>query len=216
MRTALGVALVVVVAGCSSTPATTTQPQVSFVRPAAEYAASAERALLGTAFEPIGVTGLADLIVGLCEGLGTGSINVAIDDLNAGESEEDRVILTEVVELGLAQTCPDRVPIDLTSIYVDAVQRAVDSGGGRGAFSEPEVIGAAPVVCASFDEGWSGVDVLLKTVEALFGIQATSIDELADAITSDQGIVAGAVLSVAASLLCPEYVPDVTELMESL
>ena len=177
---------------------------------------SAQRALDGTAFEDLGPLVIADLVTGLCRGLGTGAIPATIDGLEVGGSVDDREILVEVLTVGMVQVCPDRAPIDLTGFYLDAVRAAVENGGALSAFDESDVIRAGPVACEALRSGAGVEAALLEVIGKLFGVEAETLDGLAGVVTGDQGLVSGAVLASATALLCPEYAGDVDAFMRSL
>ena len=185
-------------------------------RSAAEFAASAERALEETAFEVVGSGTVADLVIGLCEGLGIGAVPAMIDGLGIDAPPGDREIVTEVLTVGMAQVCPDRASVDLTGFYLDAVRGTVNTTGALGAFDEGDVVRAGPIVCEILESGAGVEAALLATVVGLFGTEAGSMDQLAGLIDADQGVVSGAVLASATALLCPEHAGEVETFMESL
>jgi hypothetical protein len=185
-------------------------------RAATEYAASALRALEGTAFESLGVAGLSALIEGLCNGLGVGAIGVMAADTGIAASEGDVAIVLEVLRTGLDQVCEDKVVIDLTSIYLGAVAQAASGAGATDAYDEIAAIRAAPVVCDALRSG-SGAEVaLLGAMETLYGIRAASLEGIAGRVSPEQGVVAGAVLAAATAIVCPEHLSEVELLLESL
>jgi hypothetical protein len=194
----------------------TVRTVASFEGHAATFAESAQRALDGTAFEILGPVVIADLVTGLCRGLGLGAIPATIDGLEVGAPVDDREILVEVLTVGMVQVCPDRAPVDLTSFYLDAVRAAVQDGGALSAFDEGDVIRAGPVVCETLRSGAGVEQALLAVVGDLFGVEAETLDGITGVVAADQGLVSGAVLASAAALLCPEYAGDVDAFMRSL
>ena len=198
--------------GSSSTSSTV----VSLEGPAATFAASAERAFDGTAFEALGSDVIADLVVGLCRGLGVGAIPATIDGLDVVAPADDRAILIEVLTVGMVQVCPDRAPVDLTGFYLDAVIAAAQDAEALSALDEGDVIRAGPVACETMRSGAGVEAALLAVVGSLFGVEAESLDDLTAVVTGDQGVVSGAVLASATALLCPEYAGDVDAFMRSL
>jgi hypothetical protein len=214
-------ALAIVLGGCggdaTSVSTSTTTDSSPVLQPrAAVYAASAQRALDGTVFDNLGEERVADLVVGLCQGLGVGAIGPTIDGLEISGGAVDQDILAEVLTIGMAQVCPDRAPVDLASFYVDAVAGTAESAGAQGAFDEGDVVRAGPIVCDALtaDAGVEGA--LLDTIDSLFGVRAGSLDEVIGVIDGDQGLVAGAVVAAATAILCPEYAADVETFMSGL
>lgn len=210
---ALLVAGILAACGGGTTTSTTTMSD-PIPRAASEYAASAMRALDGTAFEVLDVVEVADAITGLCEGLGVGAIGVAAADTGIVASEDDVAIFLEVLRRGLDQVCNDRVVIDLTAIYLGTLEQAIATAGSGEAFDEVAAIRAAPVVCEVLASDAGAEAALLAAAHVMFGVTATSVEELS--IDATQGLVAGAVLGAATALLCPERVGEVETFMESL
>jgi len=210
--------LLVLLAACADGAASTSTgtAALSLDRSAAEFAASAERALEGTAFETVGPGAVADLVIGLCEGLGVGAVPATIAGLGIDAPSGDGEILTEVLMVGIAQVCPDRAQVDLTGYYLDAVRGTADAAGSLGAFDEGDVVRAGPIVCARLKSGAGVEAALLTTVVGLFGVEAETVDQLAGLIDADQGVVSGAVLASATALLCPEHAGEVEAFVESL
>ncbi len=183
---------------------------------ALEFAVSAERALQGTAFEVVSSEAVADLVVGLCKGLGVGAVPATVDGLGIEAQPGDQEILAEILTSGMVQVCGDRAPVDLTGFYLDAVRGAVESSGGVAAFEEDDAIRAGPVVCATLESGLGVEAALLATVASLFGVVVGGADQLADVLDGDQGLVAGAVFASATALICPEFAGAVEAFVESL
>jgi len=213
---AIAALLLLSACGGGADPSSTVTAAASLESPAEAFAVSAQRALDGTAFEVPGAELIADLVIGLCRGLGVGAIPATVDDLDSAASPEDRAILVEVLTVGMVQVCPDRAPVDLTSFYVGAVRSAVQGGGVLSAFDEGDVIRAAPVACEVLRSGTGVEAALLAVIDSLFGIEAESLDGLSGLVAADQGLVLGAVLASATALLCPEYASDVDAFMGSL
>jgi len=205
------------VSACSSDSSpSSTQTIAASAGSAAEFAASAERALEATVFEDLGTSGIADLVTNLCQGLGVGAIPATIDGLDIDASSADEEIITEVLAVGLSQVCPDRAPIDLAGFYLDAVTTAVQDGSALSALEDGDVIRAGPVVCDALQNG-SGVEAaLLAVVRDLFAVEANSVDGLSGLMDAEQGLVAGAVLAAATAFLCPEHAGAVEAFMASL
>ncbi len=213
---AIATLLLLSACGGGADPSSTVTTAASLESPAAAFAVSAQRALDGTVFEVPGPESIAELVIGLCRGLGVGAIPATVDDLDSGASPEDRAILVEVLTVGIVQVCPDRAPVDLTSFYVGAVRSAVQDGGAVSAFDEGDVIRAGPVACEVLRSGTGVEAALLAVIDSLFGIEAESLDGLSGLVAADQGLVSGAVLASATALLCPEYASDVDAFMGSL
>jgi hypothetical protein len=205
-----------IVAACGGgTSATTTSVSVpDYGRAASEFAASAERALESTVFEALGVEVVADVVAGLCDGLGIGAVEATVDGLVDDPAAADRAIMVEVLESGVRQVCPDRSALDFTPIYVDSIS-SVLADVGIGGFDEGRAIRAAPDVCDAFVGGADAEVALLRVVEHMFDVSVDAIEDLDGAIDADQGFVAGTILATATALLCPEFAPEVTGLNPS-
>lgn len=207
--------VLVVAAGCSEAPATTTVAGSPRRNAAVQYATSALRALEGTEFEVLGAAGLGGLVVDLCEGLGVGAIGVAAADTGIDAPDEDVTILLEVLRTGLDQVCPEQVAVDLAAIYLEAVSGAAESAGAIGAFDEIAVIRAAPVVCDTLDSGEGPEEAVQAAVWVLYGVRVDSADGLGARIGEDRGVVTGAVLAAATALVCPEHLGAVESFLEA-
>lgn len=216
MRRTIALVLVLAACGGDAAPATTTGGITALDRAAAQYAASATRAIEGTAFEVLDAGDLADIVVGLCEGLGVGAIGVAAADTGIEAGEADVAIFLEVLRTGLDQVCEERVVVDLTSIYLDTISTAAAGAGAASAFDEIAAIRAAPVVCEELDRGLGGAAAVLAVADVLYGIRAGSLDDLAASLDPAQGTVVGAVLATATALLCPRHLESVEALLGSL
>ena len=216
MRRALAIVLVLAACGGDGAPTTTADVPGPVDRAASDYASSAMRALDGTAFEVLDAADVADVVAGLCEGLGVGAIGVAAADTGIVAGDRDVAIFLEVLRTGLDQVCEDRVVVDLTAIYLGTIANAVSSAGVGAAYDEIAAIRAAPVACAALDRGTGAGPALLDVVATLFGVTADSIDGLEGVIDDAQGLVAGAVLASAAALLCPEHLGTIEDLVGSL
>ena len=216
---AVALAFVLAVCGGDAVPVstlTTSDPSPVLPPRAAVFAASAQRALEGTVFDSLGEDRVADLVIGLCEGLGVGAIGPTIDGLEMSGSATDQDILSEVLTIGMAQVCPDRAPVDLASFYVDAVSGAAEAAGAQGAFDQGDAIRAGPIVCDVLRADAGVEAALLSAIDSLFGVSVGSIDDLVGVIDGDQGLVAGAVLASATAILCPDYAADVETFMAGL
>lgn len=208
--------LLVILAACGGKEATVTTPTAPDTgRAAVAYAASAMRALDGTAFEDLGVEGVAEVVAGLCEGLGVGAIGVAAADTGIEADDADVAIFLEVLRTGLDQVCEEKVVVDLTAIYLRSIQAALGDDGGGPAYDEIALVRAAPVVCRALDSSDAGT-ALLEVVFTLYGVDAGSVEGLEGRIDADEGLVAGAALASATALLCPEHLPVVETFMDSL
>jgi hypothetical protein len=214
MKRVLPILLLVAACGGSSGEATTTSSAGDLGGAASSYATSALRALDGTEFEVLDARDLAEVVVGLCEGLGVGAMGVAAADLDIDAPEADVAILLEVLRTGLDQVCEERVVIDLTAIYLSTIVSAVEEADAAAAYDEIEVIRAGPVVCERLEAGDGAEAALLAVVEVLYGAAAGSIADLD--IDTDQGRVTGAVLATATALLCPDRLDEIEVLVGSL
>lgn len=206
LRIVLLVAIVAGACGGAGTEVASRAP--SFDRAAAEYAASAERAIAETAYVGLAGDGVSELVSGLCENLGIGAVWVTIDGLGIDASDGDQQILAEVLATGVRQVCPDRAPIDLAGIYLAAVAAAVDDAGSGVAYNDAAVLAAAPVVCPAFEAGGGFEAAALAVVVSLYGVDAGSLEDLEGEIDASEGFVAGAVVTAATALLCPEWVDE--------
>ncbi len=213
---AMAALLLIYACGGSAGPTSMVTISASLEGHAAEFAASAERALDETVFEALGPGVITDVVVGLCEGLGMGAIEATIDGLGIEVPASDREILTEVLIVGMTQVCSDRASVDVTGFYLDAVGAAAQEANAMGVFDEGHVIRAASVVCETLQSGQGAETVLLAVVDSLFEVKVESLDKLDDLINIDQGIVSGAVLASATALLCPEHAGEVEAFIESL
>lgn len=200
---ALALVAAIVAGGCSgdATPPTTTGP---FDRAARTYASSALRALDGTAYAALDAPAVADLIVGLCEGLGVGAMGVAAADTGVVADAADVTIFLEVVRVGLDQVCQDTVLIDPTALYLRTIDSAV---GGAAPVDPVAAIRAAPLVCGALGASDSLDPVVVVAVAALFGPAVP-----AGAIDVGQARVVGAVIAASAAFVCPEHAERVADL----
>jgi hypothetical protein len=211
MKRLLPILLVIAACGGSSDDVSNQDPSSAFERSASAYAASALRALDGTAFDVLDARDLADVVVGLCDGLGVGAMGVAAADLGIDAQDGEVAILLEVLRTGLDQVCPDRVAANLTAVYLDTISTAVGAAGV--AYDEVSAIRAAPAVCTALEADDGAEAALLAVVEVLFGTRVPSIDDLQ--IDADQGLVAGSVLATATVLLCPDRLDEIEALVGS-
>ncbi len=210
-------ALAVVASACSgSVSMTTTVSTAGTEHAAAEYAASALRALEGTAFDTLSAGEIGDLVRGLCEGLGIGAIGVAAADIGLDAPSDEVTILLEVLRTGIEQVCEDRVGVDLAVIYLSTIEAAADAAGAIGVYDEIAAIRAAPAACRALEDGAGAPRALLEIVEVLYGVVVGSVDELVDHLDGGQGVVSGAVLTTATAILCPQYLVEVEALMGDL
>jgi hypothetical protein len=205
--------VLVVVACAGSSPGDDSTTTGAFDRAAAEYATTAMRAIEGTAFDVLEAEDVADLVVGLCEGLGVGAIGVAVADTGVVASDDEVAIFLEVLQTGVVQVCPERASMDLTAVYLDTLQVAVTDLGAESAYDEIAAIRAAPVVCRELGSGSGGEGALLAVVESLYGIEASGMNDLE--IGPDRALVAGAVLAAATAVLCPEHLDEVRSIAGS-
>ena len=181
---------------------------------AAEFAAAADRALDGTRFEEVSVGDVAALIVGLC--VAGGSVKAAIDGLAAADGPvSDDSIMREVLVEGVAQVCParsgDAAAVDA---YLSSVRAAVTASGVDLVLDDEPLIAAGTVICASLDAA-QGVDgAILAAVAILYGLEASSVEELDDVIDGPQGVAVGATLASAAKHLCSQHQQVVADFVE--
>jgi len=214
-RRGLCAGLILGVTACSIGEGAPTVPDDSGYRlEAAEFAAAADRALDGTRFEEVSVGDVAAIIVGLCAA--GGSVEAAIDGLAAADGPaSDDSIMREVLVEGVAQVCPARSgDAEALDAYLSSVRAAVASSGVDLVLDDEPLIAAGTVVCASLDAA-QGVDgAILAAVAILYGLEASSVEELDDVIDGPQGVAVGATLASAAEHLCPQHRPVVAEFVE--
>lgn len=205
--------LAVASAACSGgTVATTTIADTQAA--AIEYAASADRALDGTAFSDVPVGTIADVIVGLCEGTGPGTVEAAVDALDARDGPAiDDEILGEVLAEGVRQVCPHRAG---ASALVEAYLVAVDEVAADRSIDEDAVLTAGLVACDLLDRGQGAESSLLAVVATLFGVETASVGELETLLDRSQGVLAGATLQAAAGYLCSRHQAAVAAYLEGL
>ena len=213
------VALCLAAAACSggAVPATTTS---AFRAAAREYAASADRALDGTVYSEVPVGTIADALVGLCSGEGglEESIDVVVADLDVPETAPgDAAILVEVLTEGAHQVCPELSGAGaLLAAYLGAVTDAVASVAPDAAIDGEAVLAAGRVTCDLLDRGQGPDSALLGIAAALFGVEATSPDELASRISDEEGVIAGATLGSAVAYLCSGHQAEVAAFLQGL
>jgi len=208
------VGLALVLAACAlGEPA---EPQESDYKPAAaEFATEADRALDGTRFAAVAVVELADAIVELC--LAGGSVEAAIDGFAAPPGDPgDDAIMREVLVAGVVQVCPAlSADADAVDAYLSSVRSAIQAAGVDLVLDDEPLLAAGTLVCASLDAGQGVEGAILAAVAILYGLEASSVDDLDAVIDGPQGVAVGATLAAAASLLCPQYQDDVTEFVDA-
>ena len=218
MRGLVAALVVALLAGaCSDDRATvsTIDPR-SREAAAAEYAASALRALEGTDAEGMSVADVSALLLQACDRLDDGASagGAAID---VAGSTPDPALLTEVVRVGVGLVCPEEPPtaIDLIIEYEASVNVALVSAG----VSLPEdpigVLQAGPVTCDAFFTGGSAEQALIAAAGTLFDAPAMSFDDLRS-LTQEEGILLGAVVASATAILCPEHEATMRGFLEGL
>ena len=216
------IALTIVVGACGGdTPvaSTTSTIAVEDLRRviAADYAASAERAIAGTRYEGIGAEGIMDAVLDACSRLGDtipdGAVVGALLslDIPPGSAIDDRIAAEVVIE-GLATVCPDdvlrasgidpAVPSDdeRRSLFLGVVAPFVDDAGLG--FGDDELVDAGEIVCDSLQAGAEPETAIVAGLRQLFEIEADSLDEIVGAGVSE-GLVLGAILASAAVYFCP-------------
>jgi hypothetical protein len=215
--TRLAVAAFVLVAACSGTadPGDISGPDLR--QRALEFAVTADRALAGTRFEGVPADALVDALESICTSAGgfDDAVFAAVSGLPAGAGEPgDGAVAAEVLVAGVVEVCPERVgAVDVMSRYLAAVLAAVDTDD----LDTVAVMEAGPAVCRALDEGSGPEGSLLRAVEVLFGIVASSYEHLTDAgLTVDQAVVVGAALASAVEHLCPQHREAVMEFVDTL
>lgn len=211
-------ALALVVAACGGTTATptTTDPRAAA---ALEFAVSAGRALEGTRFSALSVEEVADLVMGLCGRPGSLPTDVerTVASISSGAADGDPgddAIFAEVLTAGVAEVCPQRVAADLSAAFLASVQVAVEAGAGV-EIAATEALNAGLSSCLTLDRGTPG-DALVTIAAGLFAVEADEAELLAGAITTEQGVTAGAVLAAAVSFFCPEHTARVQEYLAGI
>jgi hypothetical protein len=197
----------VIVAGCGGQAATERDPLRA---DALAFAADADRALDGTDFEGVAATDLADAIVDLCSTDAT--MDGAIERLGpAGAPSVE--IAREVLVEALQQVCPTG-DAAARGAFLVATREAMATAGGDTDLGDALLLTAGSSVCASLDAGVGVPDALLIVAAAIYGVEASSLEDLE--VTVEQGVTLGAVLASAASVLCPEHAPAVSDFVEGL
>lgn len=216
--TRLVVAAFVVVAACSGTaePGDTSGPDLR--QRAREFAVTADRALVGTRFEGLPADALVDALESICTSAGgfDDAVFAAVAGLPAGAGEPgDDAVAAEVLVAGVVEVCPERVgAVDVMSRYLASVLSAV---GDTDALDAVAVMEAGPAVCRGLDEGSGPEGALLRAAEVLFGIVASSYEDLTDAgLTVDRAVVVGATMASAVEHLCPAHRAAVMEYIDTL
>lgn len=185
---------------------------------AGEFAASADRALLGTGFEGVGAARLGQALEALCTGTGPlrAAAQAEVRELSpAAERSEDDLLVEEVLLVGVEQVCPERATVDLVDGYLGSVLFALESAGLE--IDPLEILSAGPVACEALDQGRGAERALLDTVDALFGVTADSLARLAaSGFDAEGAVVAGTVLAAAVEHLCPAHRVEVVEFIETL
>lgn len=216
MRRLAALALVVAACGGATATPTTTDPGAEA---ALEFAISAGRALEGTRFSALSVEEVADLVMELCAQGGSllAEVDRTVASIVAGAADGDPgddAILAEVLTAGVAEVCPERAAADLSAAFLAAVQVAVEAGVGA-EVDATDLLNAGLSSCLTLDQGAPG-DALVTIAAGLFAVEADEAALLAGAITTEQGVTAGAVLAAAVSFFCPEHTARVQEYLSEM
>jgi len=213
-------AVSLLVSACSPAPVATTTSAPGIRSSAIDFAVSADRALDGTAFAEIPVGAIADVIIGLCAGadLLEDAVAAAVDAVGVPESRAvDDEILTEVLTEGVRQVCPDRAGASaLIAAYLSAVRDAVTSTDPGAFVDEEAVLIAGPIACDLLDRGQGPESALLAVVATLFGVEASSADDLDTQLDTAEGVIAGATLRSAVTYLCSRNEAEVAAYLAGL
>lgn len=183
---------------------------------ASEYAASAQRALDGTAAEGMTISEVAALVLQACDRVDAGA-GAAVAATEVAASTPDAGLLTEVVAVGVGLVCPDEPPtaIDLIVEYEASVNLALASAGVPLPEDPIGVLQAGPVTCDAFFTGGSAEQALLAAAGTLFAIPSASFDDLRS-LSQEDGLLLGAVVASATAILCPEHESSMREYLEGL
>jgi hypothetical protein len=188
---------------------------------ARDFAASAGRALAGTAYEGLASGDLGAAIEAVC--LSTAPFDAAALSAVAGigvadATPTDDAVAVEVVVAGVVEVCPERVsPEGL----VDRYQQVVLDTLGDGTLDTIIVRDAGPAICAALDASGGSIPTgelgVLVAAESLYGIVAPTFADLpAAGLDPDRGAVVGVVLAAAVDYLCPQHFQAVMDFLGGL
>ncbi|HUG74324.1 MAG TPA: hypothetical protein VMM81_01420 [Acidimicrobiia bacterium] len=215
---AMVVAMVLTACGGAGTGAT---DDIDLRLRSRDFAASAGRALAGTAYERLTPGDLGAAIETVC--LSTAPFDAAVLGAVAGigvadTTPTDDAVAVEVVVAGVVEVCPERVsPEGLVERY----QRVVLDIIGDGTVDAIIVRDAGPAICSALDAAGGSVPTgelgVLVAAESLYGIVAPTFADLpAAGLDPERGSVVGVVLAAAVDYLCPHHVAAVMEFLSSL
>jgi hypothetical protein len=216
-RRAALLALVLVAGACGGDGApATTGPGLSAA--AADYAASARRALESTRFESLGDEWLAGLVVAGCAEVDDGAdpaavVTAAVAGAAAppGDPVDDE-ILGEVLTVGLDEVCPGSlVTAGERAAFLEAARPVVEGSGL--AVADDDLVAAAADMCTTLAD--DPEQAVLGVFLNLFGAGAETVDDLAG-VGAGEGAVVGAVLGAGTTYLCPEHGSTVQEYLDEL
>jgi len=215
----LGVVAALVCAACSGEASIETPSLEQFA--AEDFAVSARRALADTRFEALGDRWLSGLLVEMCGDLAGGGdpeevVAAAVAGVDAPEGPDvDDEILAEVLTAGVAEVCSNAV-LGAGGLAPEAVSgflgvvRPVAGQSGLGALDDASLLVAGLDACGVLDAGSGAAAAGAEILRSLFGIDASDLAGLeAAGLGAREGIVAGAVLGAAATVLCPEHSDEV-------
>lgn len=188
---------------------------------ARDFASSAARALIDTAYERVAPNEIGAAIEGVC--LSTAPFDTAVLTAVAGIGVADTVaaddaVAAEVIVAGVVEVCPERVsPEGL----VDRYQQVVLDSIGDGVVDSTIVRDAGPAICATLDAADGSVPTgelsVLVAAESLYGIVAPTFADLpAAGLDPDRGAVVGVVLAAAVDYLCPHHFQAVMDFLGGL
>lgn len=188
---------------------------------ARDFAATAQRALAGTAYSGVSATDLGGAIEAVCLSSTPfdAAVLVSVADLDVADATPaDDAVAVEVVVAGVVEVCPERVSAEG---LLDRYQQIVVAAIGEGVVDELIVRDAGPAICAALDASSgsipSGELGVLVAAEELFGIVAPTFAELPSAgLDPDKGHVVGVVLAAAVDYLCPHHYQAVIEFLGGL
>lgn len=183
---------------------------------AGDYAASALRALDGTAAEGMAASAVSALLLAACDRV-DGGVPAAEAAVEVSATTPDPALLAEVVEVGIGLVCPDEPPtsLDLIVRYEASVNLAL-MAAGVGLPEDPvAVLQAGPVACDAFSTGGRAEQAFVGAAGTLFGVEAGTLDGLR-ALSEEEVLLLGAVVASATTILCPEHEAAMREFLEGL
>jgi len=220
VRSLLAMVVAVMLTACGG-EGTGTTDDIDLRLRARDFAGSAGRALVGTAYEGLTTGDLGAAIEAVC--LSTTPFDAAVLSAVAGigvadATPTDDVVAVEVVVAGVVEVCPERVsPEGMVERYQQVVLDTI----GDDTVDAVIVRDAGPAICAALDTADGSMPTgelgVLVAAESLFGIVAPTFAALpAAGLDPDRGTVVGVVLAAAVDYLCPRHFAVVMDFLRTL